>query len=188
MADNSTPNIVWGPSPPPSAPPPPPAAPRIFGERHLPRHPPQRLVPHHQLAPVSAPVLVKYMLGIQQLLGKTLSTSVRSPISSAGNWLQKNAAQGITNLQQPEAPYQSAHPNLTGAGQFGGEMGAAVAPEGLVGDIAPAASWLGRGGQAIKQGVIAGAEQSVSGSGLLEAKSQRNLRKYRWKHDWPAVF
>lgn len=172
MADNSTPNIVWGPSPPPSAPPPPPAAPQIvWGTAPTAPSAPTPGATSSIGAGLGAG-FGEFMLGIQQLLGKTLSTSVRSPISSAGNWLQKNAAQGITNLQQQEAPYQSAHPNLTGAGQFGGEMGAAVAPEGLVGDIAPAASWLGRGGQAIKQGVISGAEQYVPGSDYWKQKAK----------------
>src|SRR5271157_4218875 len=119
MADNSTPEIVWGPSPSSSAPAA--DAPQIvWGSAPSAPKP-------GDFSSIGAGLgrgFGESMLGIQQLLGKTLSTSIRGPVSSAGNWLQEDAAKGLTNLQQQEAPYQAAHPYLTGGGEMGGQVAA----------------------------------------------------------------
>ena len=110
------------------------------------------------------------MLGLQQLVGKGLSAL---PIAKTpGDWLQQNAVQGIAKLQQQAAPYQAAHPIATGAGDIGSQAAAAIAPESLIGDIAPAAGWLGRLGQAARTGVISGAEQPVSGPDYWTQKAK----------------
>jgi len=111
-------------------------------------------------------------LGAQQLLGKALSTSIRAPVASAGNWLQQNAAQGIAQLQQQEAPYQAAHPIASGAGGIGGQAVSALAPESLLGDITPAATWLGRAGQAMRTGLVSGAEQPVTSPDYWKQKAK----------------
>jgi len=99
-------------------------------------------------------------------------SGIQSAASFPGEWLQKNAASGLANLQQQEAPYQAAHPNLTGAGEFGGQAVASMTPEGLAGKLAPAATWLGRAGQAVRQGLVSGAEQPVSGPDYWAQKAK----------------
>ena len=148
-------------------------------------------------------------LGVQQLLGKVLAApTLQAPQSLStlisgqppgeattgvagflnkisdiqnvpANWLQQNAAAGLAKLQQQEAPYQAAHPNLAGLGEFGGGTVAAMAPGGLLAKAAPAAellkpaaTWLGRVGQAARTGLVAGAEQPISGPDYWKQKAE----------------
>ncbi len=130
-------------------------------------------------------------LGAQQLLGKALSAAPPGPVrrepnetlpanvAAPVNWLQQNAAQGLAQLQQQEAPYQASHPLAAGAGDIAGQAVAAMAPGGLLSKAAPAAellkpaaTWLGRAGQAARTGLVAGAEQPISGPDYWKQKAE----------------
>jgi len=95
------------------------------------------------------------------------------------NWLQQNAAAGLAKLQQQGAPYQAAHPIAAGAGDIVGQAVAALAPEGLLAKapkgaklLKPAATWLGRAGQAARTGLVSGAEQPISGPDYWKQKAE----------------
>jgi len=63
-------------------------------------------------------------LGAQQLLGHGAQAV---GLDQVGNWLVNDANQGLARGAGEIAPYQSAHPIATGAGEIGGSM-AATAP------------------------------------------------------------
>lgn len=84
-------------------------------------------------------------LGAQQLLGHGAQAV---GLNGVGNWLVNDANQGLTHGAQEVAPYSSAHPLVTGAGNVAGSI-AATAP---LAALAPAATTL-RGMAAVGSGL-----------------------------------
>lgn len=80
-------------------------------------------------------------LGGQQLLGHALSNF--DATRGAGNWLINDANKGLTQGASDVAPYASAHPTATGAGQVAGSI-AATAPLGVFAPEAAGATFAGR--------------------------------------------
>ena len=114
-------------------------------------------------------------LGTAQLVGQALTPSPSEPaplqfISKtladiggaqgiSGPTLTTGAQRGLDFLASQTQPYKQAHPELYGAGDIGGQIAAAMGPEGVSGDIAAARGLIGRFGQTIRGGLTAGAEQ-----------------------------
>ena len=118
----------------------------------------------------------KSAIGAQQLLTHLLvnpalpgpQTGVNRLVSAVRN----APASEIGAVNKFEAPSQAAYPFLTGAADVGGQMSSALVPAGAIGDLAPAATWLGRAGQALRQGAISGAEEYAPESHYWKKKAE----------------
>jgi hypothetical protein len=105
------------------------------------------------------------VLGTEQLAGKGLSAigDLYGPAGGidrrVGGFLSADAAKRLATVAQQEAPYSAAHPIATGVGEVAGALpAAAIAPEG---EMAPAATLVGKGLQAARIGGVAGVEQPI---------------------------
>ncbi len=154
MADNNSPNIVWG-SPPPSSQPPPAAPQIVWGAS-----PPSR----GDLASTGAGVLSglgSVALGTAQLGGKilpapTLQPPTTGPMAGIDRFLSNPTQNAMNWLGSATQPYQQAHPELFGAGQIVGE----VAPVALSGgELAPTV--LGKIGRSVASGAASGLTEPV---------------------------
>lgn len=113
-------------------------------------------------------------LGAQQLVGHGLQAvggNQQNPnmLGRAGNWLTKDAEQGLARGAQEVSPYKQAHPLVTGAGEIAGNI-AATAPLAAVVPGAGAATLAGRAASGAALGAAQGALQPVQGGNFAREK------------------
>ena len=98
--------------------------------------------------------------GIEQLAGKGANAI---GLSRLGNYLTADANYGLNAAQQGAAPYEAAHPFVTGAGNVAGQM-VGTAPAMAIG---PAYAGLGVAGR-----VGLGAAQGAAGAAMMPTSDQ----------------
>lgn len=108
-------------------------------------------------------------LGAQQLVGHGAQAI---GMNNVGNWLVNDAARGMQTGASEVAPYQQAHPILTGAGNLAGSI-AATAP--LGGIVGPGAGLLGRAVSGAATGALGSAFTPVdpNNPNFWQAKAQQ---------------
>lgn len=99
------------------------------------------------------------ILGAQQLMGHGLSAAGASKV---GDWLTKDANQGLAKLDAEYQPLSDAHPVIAGTGNVGGQIGATMLPAGAIAKVAPAYTALSLGGK-----VALGAAQGAAGAAMM---------------------
>lgn len=92
-----------------------------------------------------------------------------------GEAISSAAEKGLDWLKGQVQPYQQAHPDLYGAGDIAGQIGAAALPGAAAGDIADASTIGRRLVQGAYTGGVAGAEQPITGPGYGRQKVEETL-------------